>query len=110
MIIVWGSLKRVLGCDGIMLFPFIVLGKKDYKQNKVILNHEYIHIRQAIELLVIPFYLLYLIEFLIRLITTRSKFEAYRQISFEQEAYSNDVDLLYLKKRSPYSFVKYWKN
>jgi len=109
MIIIWQSLKRVIGCDGIMLFPFIILGKEDFSKNKVILNHEHIHIRQAIELLVIPFYILYLGEFFIRRISSKSKFEAYRKISFEQEAYSHDDNLQYLKSRSPYSFIKYWK-
>jgi len=110
MIIIWHSLKKVLGCDGIMVFPFIILGKKDYTKNKVILNHEFIHVRQALELLVIPFYLIYVIEFLIRWCTADSKFEAYRKISFEQEAYNHDVDLQYLNSRSPYSFVKYWRS
>ena len=73
--------------NGIALFPFILTKKNP---SKTLLNHERIHIRQQVELLVIPFYIIYVIEWF---------FKGYYGISFEQEAYENDRDLLYLKKR-----------
>lgn len=73
------------------------------------MNHERIHIKQALELLVIPFYFLYVLEYLIRRMKSKSKYEAYLKISFEQEAYSNDTDPEYLERRKAYQFISYLK-
>lgn len=108
MIIVWSPIRRLLGCEGIVLFPFIVLAKKEHALNKRIMNHERIHIRQALEMFVVPFYVWYVLEFLVRRCYVDSKYEAYRSISFEQEAYDNDFDMDYLHKRKPYRFASYF--
>jgi len=97
---------KYLGISGITLFPFIILRDKQLKQDKRILNHERIHIRQQVELLVLPFYVLYLIEFTIGLIKYRNKTKSYMNISFEKEAYKNDSDLNYLKGRRWWAWVK----
>lgn len=89
--------------SAITLWPFIVMNK-NRKGEKVIHNHERIHLRQQIELLVIPFYLWYGIEFLIRYFQYKSWDEAYRNISFEREAYANESDLGYLEKRKFWGF------
>ena len=94
------------GYRGITLFPFIFLLRKEDKRNKVLINHEKIHIRQQLELLVIPFFIWYGLEFLVRLFQYKNRREAYRNISFEREAYNNEKDLDYLKKRSFGSFLK----
>jgi hypothetical protein len=44
------------GFRGITLFPFIILFSSKEKQNHVLLNHEKIHIRQQLELLILPFF------------------------------------------------------
>lgn len=93
---------------GIMIFPFIFLSKERYKRDKYIINHEKIHYRQAVELLVVGFYLLYTVEFLVRLIQFRQANKAYRNISFEQEAYRHETDLSYLQKRRWWSFLRYY--
>lgn len=72
-----------------------------------VINHERIHTAQQRELLFIPFYILYVVEWLIRLIQYRSWHKAYRNISFEREAYTHGHNLNYLKTRKPYSFLKY---
>ena len=92
---------------GISLWPFIILKRKELKQDKVFINHEKIHLRQQVEFLIIPFYLWYLIEYVCRLIQYRSTKLAYRNISFEREAYANEKDLFYLKSRSFWRFLKY---
>ena len=89
---------------GITIWPFVIL-KNRYKENKILLNHERIHLRQQIELLIIPFYLWYGLEFLIRCIQYKSWDKAYRNISFEREAYVNDRNLNYLPKRRIWSFL-----
>lgn len=64
--------------------------------NARVLNHEKIHTAQMRELGYLPFYLLYVLEWLIRLF---GKGNAYRNISFEREAYDNEDNLNYLTTR-----------
>ena len=59
-------------------------------------------------MLVLPFYIWYIIELLLRRIT-KSKHEAYVSLAFEKEAYQNQYDLNYLKRRKPFSWFKYLK-
>jgi len=92
---------------GITIFPFIFLKYYNLKSNSVLMNHEKIHLRQQIELLVIPFYVFYVIEFLIRLIQHKKWYLAYQNISFEREAYEKEKDLNYIKSRLFWSFVSY---
>lgn len=77
--------------------------KKDAKINDVIVNHESIHTVQMKEMLYIPFYLWYVTEWLIKLLF---KGNAYRNISFEREAYDNQYNLNYLKERKRYNWIK----
>ena len=95
---------------GITIFPFIVLSYKQDRDNAVLINHEKIHIRQQIELLVIPFFLWYGLEFLVRLLQYRNSKQAYLNISFEREAYQNEKNLDYLKQRSFLGFIKFLKS
>ncbi len=96
------------GYTGITIFPFVFLKYTSLMKNKVLINHEKIHLRQQLELLIIPFYILYFIEFLIGLVQLRDWHQAYRNISFEREAYINENDLDYLKSRSFWKFLKYY--
>ncbi|MCW5520825.1 hypothetical protein J1N09_13335 [Aureitalea sp. L0-47] len=92
---------------GMVLWPFIILKYSALKEDEVFLNHERIHLRQQIELLILPFYIWYGTEYLVRLLQYRKRKEAYRNISFEREAYQNEKDLDYLKKRSFWKFLLY---
>ncbi|WP_330444386.1 hypothetical protein [Flavobacterium sp. C4GT6] len=93
------------GYTAITLFPFIILRKEEYKENAILLNHEKIHLRQQLELLILPFYLWYCIEFLIRLVIHKKWHKAYRNISFEREAYAKENAPGYLKNRRLLSFI-----
>ena len=73
------------------------------------LNHERIHLRQQLELLVVPFYLWYLLEYVYHYLRLRDPKRAYRAISFEREAYANEKDLRYLHRRSFWGFLSYFK-
>ncbi len=75
--------------------------------DRYVINHERIHTAQQRELLFIPFYIFYVIEWLLRMIQYRNWNKAYRNISFEREAYTNGHNLNYLKDRKLYSFLKY---
>ncbi|HQK39096.1 MAG TPA: hypothetical protein PLO52_03145 [Flavobacterium alvei] len=95
------------GYRGLALFPFVFVKERKDKRNSVFVNHERIHLRQQLELLVFPFLVWYLVEFLLRLIQFKNKDLAYKNISFEREAYANEKDLDYLKKRKFWAFLKY---
>ena len=95
------------GFRGLTFYPFVFLADKDDKLNEVFINHEKIHIRQQLELLIVPFYVWYFTEYLIRLLQFRNRKKAYYAISFEREAYSNEKDLEYLKSRSFWKFFRY---
>mgnify|MGYP001586125617 CR=1 FL=1 len=82
----------------ITIFPFILYRDKEDMKDEILLNHEKIHIRQQLEMLVIPFYIWYGIEAI---------FRRYKSISFEAETFAHENDLDYLRKRKPYSWIKY---
>lgn len=91
--------------SGIALWPFILLKPK--KPGLIIINHEKIHLQQQLELLILPFYLWYLTEWFFLYLKYRDFDKAYRNISFEKEAYQNEDNLGYLKNRRFWSFTKY---
>lgn len=77
--------------------------------DEYVINHEKIHTAQQRELLFIPFYLLYLIEWGVRMLQYRNMKDAYYNISFEREAYRHGKDLTYLLKRPHYSWTGFLK-
>lgn len=87
---------------GIALWPLIIISNR-YRHVPLVVNHESIHIRQQSELLVIPFYIIYIFHYLYNLIKYRNHNEAYRNIIFEKEAYSNENDFDYLKTRKMFA-------
>ena len=98
---------------GISLFPFIILreryrdgGQWWVQRGKETINHESIHFYQARELLVIPFYILYVLEYTVKSIIYLSIDKGYKNISFEREAYGHEADLGYLNTRPCCSWVK----
>ena len=109
------------GYKAINLFGVLFV-KNNAKIDGVTLNHESIHSRQFVELMVLfavatvfirwwlpvfapfAFYAWYIVEWLIRLL---KKGNAYRNISFEREAYTNENDMEYLSNRKHFAFMKY---
>lgn len=65
-----------------------------------ILRHERIHTAQMRELLFVPFYIVYFLEWLFHLVRLRrGSYAAYMAISFEREAYANSHNPGYLSRR-----------
>ena len=95
------------GFRGLTTFPFVFVRYRAYKENIVFINHEKIHVRQQLELLVLPFFIWYVLEDTVLLVQYKNKDLAYRNISFEREAYRNESDMGYLKNRSVLRFIKY---
>ncbi len=89
------------------IYPFILVKETSCKDNFVLINHEKIHLKQQIELLWIIFFIWFGVEYIIRLIKYKNSYLAYKNISFEREAYANEHNLDYLKTRKFYSFFKY---
>ena len=95
------------GYTAMALYPFIIVRDTGLAVNAVLLNHERIHLRQQLEMLILPFYIWYVLEYFIRLIKYRNRKTAYRNISFEREAYANEGNLSYLHSRTFWTFLKY---
>ena len=107
MKIIYNNLIPFKGFVAINLFG-ILFARNEYS-NKIsdrTINHESIHTEQIKEMGYIFFYIWYLVEWLIRLFINS---DAYRNISFEREAYINDDNLDYLKTRKRFSWLKYIK-
>lgn len=96
------------GFIGLTLYPFIFLKEKDLKQDASLINHEKIHLKQQLELLIVFFYLFYGLEWLIKLLKYKNGYLAYRNLSFEREAYENEDNLNYIKNRKTWAFINYF--
>jgi hypothetical protein len=96
-----------IGRKAIAFFPFVFFKERSDRHDLILMNHERIHLQQQLELLILPFYLLYLINYLYNLITTGDHDKAYRNIIFEKEAYTKERDPAYLKNRKHFAFIYY---
>lgn len=103
MKIIYSNIIPFRGFKAINLFGILFV-RKGCKMSDTDINHEAIHTAQMKEMGYIFFYLWYLIEWIVRLF---KKGNAYRNISFEREAYNNQSWLLYLSVRQPYSWTDY---
>lgn len=91
----------------ITLYPIVLLRYAVDKDDLVLMNHERIHLRQQLELLVIPFYVWYLAEYAWYRWRGMNHTAAYLRISFEREAYANEQRLDYLDQRPALAFRRY---
>ncbi len=107
MIVVVSKFLTHKGIRGLTLFPFIFISNRADLMDEGLLNHEKIHIRQQLELFVLPFYVWYVLEFFLLWMRFKDKNKAYRNISFEREAYSNEKNISYIKSKKIWSFLKY---
>ncbi|MDT0688074.1 hypothetical protein [Autumnicola psychrophila] len=95
------------GFNGVSLWPFVIVKYAWLKDDRLFINHERIHLRQQLELLLVFFYIWYFAEFLIGLLKYKSTYKAYRNISFEREAYKMESDSQYLNRRRFWAFLNY---
>ena len=105
MKVVHNNLIPFKGYKAINLFG-IVFARKGAVLTGKDLNHEAIHTSQMKEMLYLFFYVWYVVEWIVRLFGSGN---AYRNISFEQEAYANDDNPKYLSSREHYCWTKYLK-
>lgn len=95
-------LSVVVDVEAITLWPFIFFR---VAPNAVTRNHERIHLRQQLELLILGFYIVYVGEWAYKSLRTKSGVTAYTNSIFEREAYAHETDLNYLATRKPYAWV-----
>lgn len=128
--IVFNRLIPFNGFVAMTLYPFIFVREAVAKKYSTVANnHEHIHAEQQKELLPVgialaliaylsglglwallflPVFLwIYLIEWVIKALWYGNNRTAYRNISFEREAYQNEKDLTYLSNRKHFIWFKY---
>lgn len=130
-IIIYNNLIPLKGYTAITLWPLIFARKSRKPLKAYEENHEKIHLRQQLEVLLLSaaviaaviwlsglswwwmllslavYYAGYGLDYAVRRILYRSHLEAYRNIATEQEAYLNQYDRAYLRQRRPFTWVKY---
>ena len=74
------------------------------------MRHEYIHTLQQREMLFVAFFVFYAAEWLVRLVQYGNLLSAYRNISFEREAYDRQAQLRYPAKRKPFAWIHYLRH
>lgn len=91
------------GFTAITLFGLVFT--RDRRQvTPAVLRHELIHCQQQLEWLYIPFFIIYLAQWLWYLVKYRGdSHRAYMSISFEREAYAHMYDETYLTHRRHYA-------
>lgn len=96
------------GYKAVNLFGILFV-RGDAVIGSVDINHEEIHTAQMKEMLYVFFYLWYGVEWVVRLIQYGKAHTAYRNISFEREAYANQSSMGYLQGRKRYAWLKYMR-
>ena len=114
MKIIWNNFIPVKGFKAINLFG-VLFARCNAVISETTLRHEHIHTMQMREMLYVPFYLWYGIEYVIRFIGWSFEkknpyypnYKPYDLMSFEKEAYDNEHDVYYPKTRKHFSWFKY---
>jgi hypothetical protein len=102
--------KRIFNYyTGMSFFIFIWISRlaKDEVQ---LVRHEKIHFLQQLEMLFVFHWLFYGLFYLMTRLKGHGHYIAYRYNPFEMEAYANEHDVNYLKKRKVFAWAPYvWK-
>lgn len=106
MKVVYSKYIPFKGFKALTIYPFIFV-RRDETMYDYDYNHEYIHAHQQKEMIWVFFFLWYGIEWIIRLVQYKDGDKAYRNISFEREAYQKQYYYGYLKKRKFWGWIKY---
>jgi hypothetical protein len=108
MKVIYNNLIPFKGFAAINFFG-VIFARSEYNPlSGSTVNHEAIHTAQMKELGYVFFYLWYVVEWFVRLFIDGKT--AYQNISFEKEAYGNDRDERYLKKRKNYAWLNHLNN
>ena len=106
MKIIYNSIIPFKGFIAMNLFG-VIFARKGRTLSPKTKNHEYIHTMQMKEMLYIFFYIWYVLEWIVRLIQYCNFNKAYKDISFEREAFDKQLNYKYKNERKHYSWWKY---
>lgn len=99
--------KRIFNYyTGLSFFIFIWISKVT-KDEVLLVRHEKIHFLQQVEMLFIFHWFFYGVFYLISRAKGHGHYVAYRYNPFEMEAYANEHDVDYLKKRRFFAWASY---
>ncbi len=101
---VWLSYLSPINISAITLGPFVF---SRGIMSEVTKRHESIHWEQYKETLIVGFWILYVAYWVRGLFKYADAKLAYAMIPFEQEAYDNDEDWVYLLNRKRFAWSKY---
>ena len=105
MRIVFNNIIPFRGFCAINLFGIVFIREFEWGYTEqdlaLTVRHESIHTAQMKELLYVGFYVLYFMEWVFNLIFKKGN--AYRNISFEKEAYSHEDEYEYVKRRKHFA-------
>ena len=108
MKLVYNNIIPFKGYLAMCVFPFIFVRKDARDLKTTDINHETIHGKQQIEMLWVLFFVWYGIEWFVRWVAYGFDGHlAYKNISFEQEAYLHEDDLIYLNNRKLFASWQY---
>lgn len=91
---------------GLSFFVFVWISRLDKDETKLV-RHETIHFWQQVEMLFIFHWILYATFYMVARAKGHCHYIAYRYNPFELEAFSNEDDEQYLKKRKPLVWINY---
>jgi hypothetical protein len=107
---IYNNIIPTKGFTALALWPFVFIRKDmTWAYYSVAERHEDIHACQQKEMLIVPFLLWYGIEWLVKWAYYRNRLTAYKNVSFEREAYAHQADAYYLDNRKLFAWVKYIK-
>lgn len=89
----------------ITLFPFIFYNGGRMTERDI--RHETVHLWQQATLLVVPFYVLYLLFWIVGLLRYRDRKRAYREIPFERSAYRLEGQLGLKRSTMAFDWTKH---
>ena len=106
---IYSNIIPFKGYIALTVFPWVFIRNSAKQRYTPTVNrHETTHGYQQIETLWILFFVIYGLEYLIKIfICGFDTSRAYRSISFEQEAFYNQGDVNYNNTRKHYAWVKY---
>lgn len=99
--------KRIFNYYTGLSFSVFIWICKLTKDEVQLVRHEKIHFLQQVEMLFIFHWLFYALFYLISRARGQGHYVAYRYNPFEMEAYSNEHDVEYLKKRKVFAWAGY---
>lgn len=108
MKVIYNNLIPVKGFKAINIFGVLFV-RKNSVMSSADMRHEQIHTAQMREMIYIFFYVWYILEWAFRLIQYRDSRKAYRNISFELEAYSMQYKCCYLEQRKHFAWFRYMR-